>query len=394
MKTLDDIDVKDKRVLVRCDFNVPIEDGIIQDDTRIIEALSTIRELLRQGASVILMSHLGRPKGVRVEELSLKPVAMRLSELLPMDVKFSPDAIGPEVLQMSKNLKPGDVLLLENLRFYPEEKENVPEFAHSLAELADVFVQDAFGTVHRRHASMVGVPEILPCAAGRLLQKEIEFLSKGLEPEHPFVVCLGGAKLETKIPIIENMLDKADIILIGGGMAYTLLKANGKSIGKSLLDENNLPIAENILKKAESTSVDLDLPTDHTVTDNINNPSKVEKIDSSDLPFDLIGVDIGLGTRQRYIQKILGAKTIVINGPMGVFENNEFAEGTRCILRAIVDATRKGASSIAGGGDTVSAIKNLGFNNEDFTHISTGGGASLKFLEGKELPGIEVLGRA
>lgn len=394
MKTLDDIDVKDKRVLVRCDFNVPIEDGIIQDDTRIIEALSTIRELLRQGASVILMSHLGRPKGVRVEELSLKPVAMRLSELLPRDVKFSIDAVGPEVLQMSKNLKPGDVLLLENLRFYPGEKENVPEFAHSLAELADVFVQDAFGTVHRRHASMVGVPKILPCAAGRLLQKEIEFLSKGLEPEHPFVVCLGGAKLETKIPIIENMLDKADIILIGGGMAYTLLKANGRSIGKSLLDENNLSTAENILKKAESISVDLDLPTDHTVTDNINNPSKVEKIDSSDLPFDLIGVDIGIGTRQRYIQKILGAKTIVINGPMGVFENNEFAEGTRCILRAIVDATRKGASSIAGGGDTVSAIKNLGFNNEDFTHISTGGGASLKFLEGKELPGIEVLGRA
>lgn len=391
IKTLNDLSVEGKKVLVRCDFNVPLKQGIIKDDTRIGEAIPTITELLGQGAAVILMSHLGRPDGTRVQDLSLKPVADRLSELLDRDVKFSEDAVGEKALRMSEVLNAGDVLLLENLRFYPGEEENDLEFARSLSGLADVFVQDAFGTVHRKHASMVGVPEILPSGAGKLLQKEIKFLTMGLEPEHPYVVCLGGAKLETKIPIIENMLDKADTILIGGGMAYTLLKAKGISIGKSLLDEENLSTAENILRKAEEKSIDLDIPSDHIASDSLENPGKIEKIAGSDIPDDLIGVDIGQDTQERYARKILAARTIVLNGPMGVFEVEEFAEGTRRILGAIVDATKKGASSIAGGGDTVSAIKNLGFNKEDFTHVSTGGGASLKFLEGNELPGIKVL---
>jgi phosphoglycerate kinase len=391
IKTIDEINVTGKRVLVRCDFNVPLKDGVIQDDTRIVEALPTIKALLDKGAAIILMSHLGRPKGQRVEEFSLKPVAVRLSELLSRDVQFSNEAVGAEVQAKAERMNDGDVLLMENLRYYAEEKENDPEFAKSLASLADFFVQDAFGTVHRKHASMVGVPELLPSVAGLLLQKEIKYLSKGLEPDHPFVVCLGGAKLETKIPIIESMLDKADVILVGGGMAYTLLKAKGNEIGKSLLDEENLQTAVNILKKAEEKSVDLDIPTDHVITDDFELPKEIKQTENADIPEGFMGVDIGKNTQKRYNDKILGAKTIVINGPMGVFEKSEFAEGTKSVLNAIVEATKNGAASIAGGGDTVSAIKNLGFNASGFTHISTGGGASLKFLEGKELPGIQVL---
>ncbi len=390
IKTIEDVNVVNKKVLVRCDFNVPLKDGVIQDDTRIQEALPTITRLLENGCSMILMSHLGRPKGRRVEEYSLKPVAERLSWLIGKEVKFSPDAVGNTAEEMAANLNPGDVMILENLRYYAGEKENDPEFAQSLASLADIFVQDAFGTVHREHASMVGVPELLPSVSGKLLEKEMKYLSMGLEPEHPFVVCLGGAKLETKIPIIENMLDKADVILVGGGMAYTFLKAKGKEIGKSLLDENSIEIAANILKQAAEKSVDLDIPSDHIATSSIDDRNGIE-VTTDDIPVDLMGVDIGPLTRQRYTEKILKAKTIVINGPMGVFEVSEFSNGTNIILDAIVNATSNGVSSIAGGGDTVSAIKNLGIDKNGFTHISTGGGASLKYLEGKELPGIKVL---
>ncbi|MFH1415559.1 MAG: phosphoglycerate kinase [Elusimicrobiota bacterium] len=390
LKTIENLEVAGKKVLVRCDFNVPLKDGVIQDDTRITEALPTIKKLLKKGAAVILVSHLGRPEGKRVDEYSLRPVADRLSELLGISVWFAEEVLGDETSRLASSLEPGDVLLLENLRFYPGEKNNDSEFAKSLASLADLFVQDAFGTVHREHASMVGVAELLPSAAGMLLEKEIKYLSMGLDPEHPLVVCLGGAKLETKIPVIEKMLEKADIILIGGGMAYTLLKAGGKEIGKSLLDENNISTAQMILSKAREYNVDLDMPTDHVAAASLDDPNSVE-ITEVDIPKDLMGVDIGLETRERYAKKIQGARTIVINGPMGVFEVENFSKGTKSVLQAIVEATSNGASSIAGGGDTVSAIKNLGIDTKGFTHISTGGGASLKFLEGKELPGIKVL---
>ncbi|MBN2406303.1 MAG: phosphoglycerate kinase [Elusimicrobia bacterium] len=392
MKKIADLDVEGKKVLVRCDFNVPLKGAAVQDDTRIVEALPTIKALLERRAAVILMSHLGRPDGKAVPEYSLRPVSERLSQLLGREVKFAEDTIGDSAKKLASGLKPGEILLLENLRFNPGEEGNDPGFARSLASMGELFVQDAFGTVHRKHASMVGVPGILPSAAGLLLQKEIEYLSKGLNPERPLLVCLGGAKLETKIPIIENMLEKADTILIGGGMAYTLLKSQGKKVGRSIVDENNISTAENILKKAREKSVDLQLPSDHIATDDFKDPKKIEQTGDDEIPGDLIGVDIAAKTVDKYIKSIMKAKTIVLNGPMGVFEKDEFASGTRRILEAVIESTRKGASSIVGGGDTVSAIENLGFSKDGFSHVSTGGGASLKFLEGKALPGIKVLG--
>lgn len=392
MKKIADLDVEGKKVLVRCDFNVPLKGAAVQDDTRIVEALPTIKALLERRAAVILMSHLGRPDGKAVPEYSLRPVSERLSQLLGREVKFAEDTIGDSAKKLASGLKPGEILLLENLRFNPGEEGNDPGFARSLASMGELFVQDAFGTVHRKHASMVGVPGILPSAAGLLLQKEIEYLSKGLNPERPLLVCLGGAKLETKIPIIENMLEKADTILIGGGMAYTLLKSQGKKVGRSIVDENNISTAENILKKAREKSVDLQLPSDHIATDDFKDPKKIEQTGEDEIPGDLIGVDIAAKTVDKYIKSIMKAKTIVLNGPMGVFEKDEFASGTRRILEAVIESTRKGASSIVGGGDTVSAIENLGFSKDGFSHVSTGGGASLKFLEGKALPGIKVLG--
>ncbi|MEA3506935.1 MAG: phosphoglycerate kinase [Elusimicrobiota bacterium] len=390
-KYLDELNSSGKKVLLRCDFNVPLKGGQIDDDTRIREALPTIKELLDGGAAIILMSHLGRPKGEVVKELSLSVVAERLGELLGRDIKFCPEITGDIARQMASELKEGQVLLLENLRFDPGEKSNSPELAKELAGYADIFVQDAFGTAHREHASMVGVPTQLPSYAGRLLQKEIDYLSKALEPEHPFVVCLGGAKLETKIPVIENMMGRADIILIGGGMAYTLMKAEGREIGKSLFDRANLEVAENILKKAEKSSTSIELPVDHVIADDFDNPQKIENTDDAEIPEDMMALDIGKKTGKLYRDKISGVKTLVFNGPMGVFEKEEFFKGTAAVIKAIIEATEAGAVSIVGGGDTVSAITRLGFSKEKFTHVSTGGGASLKFLEGKELPGIKVL---
>ncbi len=400
MKIISDINVKNKKALVRCDFNVPIfvgrevgrdKEGIIRDDTRIVEALPTIRELLKKGAAVILMSHLGRPKGEVKEEFSLNPVAKRISELLGLEVKFSQDTVGETAKRMSSELKSGEVLLLENLRFSSSEEDNDPVFSEALAELADIFIQDAFGTVHRKHSSMVGVPSILPSVAGRLLEKEIKYLSMGLDPKSPLVVCLGGAKIETKIGIIKNMMGVADTLLIGGGMAYTLLKVKGYEIGKSLLDENYIDVAEDIIKNVEKSGFNLKLPSDYIVTDDISNPKRIEKTVTSEIPADLMGVDIGEKTILDYTAEIMVAKTIILNGPMGVFEKDEFSNGTRKILEAIVNSTKNGAFSIVGGGDTISAINNFGFNVDDFSHVSTGGGASLKFLEGAELPGIKVL---
>ncbi|MFC2091532.1 phosphoglycerate kinase [Elusimicrobiota bacterium] len=390
-KKIDNADVSGKKIIVRCDFNVPLKDGVIQDDTRIREALPTINYLLANEASIILMSHLGRPKGEKVDKYSLKPVAEKLSQIIGKPVKFCPEAYGDIASDMSGNLRKGDVLLLENLRFYPGEEGNDPEFAKNISLNGDIFIQDAFGTVHRKHASMVGIPAILPAFAGKLLQKEIDYLSKGLQPEHPLVVILGGAKLQTKIPIIENMLKKADTILVGGGMAYTFLKVQGHQIGRSLLDEQNISTAEKILDEVQQNSLDMLLPVDHIATDDLDDPKNIEKTGGADIPADLIGVDIGDKTLEQYKKKIMSAKTIILNGPMGVFEKSEFESGTKRILEAVIESTRRGASSIAGGGDTVSAIKNLGFDTDSFTHVSTGGGASLKFLEGKDLPGIIVL---
>ena len=391
IKSIESLPVEGKNVLVRCDFNVPLKDGKITDDTRITEALPTIKALLEKGSAVILMSHLGRPGGKVSAELSLKPVAERLNELLDSEVRFCPEAAGEVARRMASDLKPGAVLLLENLRFYPGEKANDEEFAENLASLADFFVQDAFGTVHREHASMTGVPRRLESAAGRLLEKEIKFLSMALQPEKPLAVCLGGAKIETKLGLIENMLDRADCVLIGGAMAYTLLKQAGVRIGNSLYDENEMKTAENILRKAKEKPLDFILPSDHIEADDIESPGKIENTPDENINTGMAGVDIGSKTAKVFRENILNAKTIVLNGPMGIFEKEEFAKGTEMVLRAIAEATKAGASSILGGGDTVSALKSLNFSKEDFTHVSTGGGASLKFLEGKELPGIKAL---
>ncbi len=392
VKTLSEINCSGRKVLLRCDFNVPVKDSVVGDDTRIREALPTIKELLDGGAAVILMSHLGRPKGAPDPALSLKPVAERLSELLGKKVIFCPETSGEVASRMASELSPGEVMVLENLRFTSKEKENDPGFASELASLGDLFVQDAFGTVHREHASMVGVPSLLESAAGRLLEKEIKYLSRGLEPEHPMVLVLGGAKIETKIGVIEFMLDRADIIIIGGGMAYTLLKEKGHSIGRSLFDAENVETARRIIKKAEEKGVDLVLPVDYIVSDSVDSPRSIDKTQGADIPDELMGVDIGEKTRELFDSKIRQTRTVVLNGPMGVFEISEFSEGTKAVLKSIAGATAAGASTIAGGGDTVAAINGLGFSREDFTHVSTGGGASLKFLEGRELPGIKVLG--
>ncbi len=391
LKTLKDINVNGKRVLVRCDFNVPLEQGQIADDTRIQKALPTIKKLLKEGAAVILMSHLGRPKGEINNELSLRPVAQRLNELLDTKVKFTGDTTGKKAKQTAAELFAGQVYLLENLRFNSGEEENNPEFALSLAELADVFVQDAFGTAHREHASMVGVPKHLESFAGELIQKEVKFLSQGLTPENPFIVCLGGAKITTKIGVIRNMLDKANSILIGGGMAYTLLKAKDVSVGKSLIDEKNIKTAKDILKEADSSKAEILLPVDHIVADSLENPRKIEEIYNENIPRDMMGLDIGRKTAKIYQKELFSARTVVFNGPMGVFEKKQFTRGTLSVLKGIKKATKSGATTILGGGDTVSAVKKLGFSDSDYSHISTGGGASLTFLEGSSLPGIEVL---
>jgi len=388
-KTVKDFDVKGKRVFVRVDFNVPLDDeGNITDDTRIKAALPTITYLIENEAKVILASHLGRPKGKFNPKYSLAPVAKRLSELLNKEVIFASDCIGPQVEELVNKMNPKDVLLLENLRFYPQEEENDREFAKKLAGLADIYINDAFGTAHRAHASTAGIAEYLPSGAGFLMQKEIEIMGKALEnPERPFVAVLGGAKVSDKIGVITNLLNKVDSLLIGGGMAFTFLKAKGYEIGKSLLEEDKIELARSLMKEAEEKGVDLVLPEDIVVTEEIKEGSPYKTVSSSEIPSNLIGVDIGEKTREKFAQIIKRAKLVVWNGPMGVFEIRSFAEGTLAIAKAMAES---GAITIVGGGDSAAAVEQLGFADK-MTHISTGGGASLEFLEGKELPGVAVL---
>jgi phosphoglycerate kinase len=386
--SLSDLDLAGKRVFMRVDFNVPVTDGRITDDTRIEASLPSIKYVLEKGGRLVLASHLGRPKGKPEPKYSLKPVAARLSELLAKTVQFAPDCIGPDVQRMASELKNGDVLLLENLRFHSEEEKNDPAFAKALASLGDVYVNDAFGTAHRAHASTAGIASFMKeAAAGFLMQKEIESLHHALTgAAKPYVSIVGGAKISDKIELIENFLNIADTILIGGAMAYTFLKAKGIAIGKSLVEEDKLDLAKELMTKASARHVALELPVDHVVAAGLDSvDSRIVPV--AQTPPDRMGLDIGPETVKRYSEIIRNAKTIVWNGPMGVFENPKFAAGTFAIARAVAESD---AYSIVGGGDSAAAIAQSGMESR-ITHISTGGGASLEFLSGQKLPGVEVL---
>ncbi|MGQ9626051.1 MAG: phosphoglycerate kinase [Anaerolineae bacterium] len=385
-KTVRDIDCRGKRVLVRVDFNVPLENGQVTDDTRLRAALPTIQYLLDQKAKVILMSHLGRPKGKVKEELRMAPVARRLGELLGRPVKTASDCIGPDVQAAAESLGPGEVLLLENLRFYPEEEANDPEFARKLASLAEIYVNDAFGTAHRAHASTEGVAHHLPAVAGFLMEKELDFLGRALEsPERPFIAILGGAKISDKIGVIENLLPKVDALLIGGGMANTFFKAQGYEVGDSLVEDGSLEVAREMLRKAAGK---LTLPSDVVIADRFADDAARKVVKVGEIPPGWRILDIGPQSVALFKDKLRGAKTVVWNGPMGVFEFPNFAEGTVELARAL--AGLKGCMSIIGGGDSVAAVEKAGLADR-ITHISTGGGASLEFLEGRELPGVVAL---
>lgn len=389
-KTIRDIDVKCKHVIVRCDFNVPQQDGKITDDSRIVAALPTIEYLIKNGAKTVLMSHLGRPKGEAKMEYSLKPVAERLGELLQKDIKFisCSEVVNEEVKAAATNLTEGEVMLLENVRFRKEETDNDPDFAKELASLGDIFVQEAFGTAHRAHASTAGIANYLPAVSGFLIEKEVRFLGNAVEnPERPFVAIMGGAKVGDKIPVIENLLKKVDTLIIGGGMAYTFFKAMGLEIGKSILDEDNVSLAGSLMKKAEKCGVKLLLPVDVVAAKEFNNDAEAAVFDRKNIPADMMGLDIGPKTVEVFSTALDDARTVVWNGPMGVFEMNNFAKGTLAIAEKL---SAINAVTIIGGGDSAAAVEQFGLA-EKMSHISTGGGASLEFLEGKELPGIAVI---
>ncbi len=388
-KTIRDVDVRGRKVLVRVDFNVPLEDGRVADDTRIRAALPTIQYLLDNGAAVILMSHLGRPKGQPNPKYSLRPVAEHLSHLLGKPVKFAPEPVGPQAEALARDLQPGEVLLLENTRFHPGERKNDPEFARQLAALAGpdgLFVNDAFGSAHRAHASVVGVAQYLPAVAGFLMEKELDFLGRLLTaPEHPFVAILGGAKISDKIGVIRSLLEKSDTLLIGGGMANTFLKAQGLEVGDSLVEEEALEEAKRLLVEGGEKLV---LPVDAVIADRFAADAACRVVSVKEVPSGWRILDIGPETVKRFRDVLKGARTVFWNGPMGVFEFPAFAEGTFAIARALADL--EGAVTVIGGGDSVAAVKQAGVA-EKITHISTGGGASLEFVEGKELPGVKVL---
>lgn len=390
-KTVSDIDLKGKKVLMRADFNVPLdENGIITDETRITAALPTINYILEQGASLILMSHMGRPKNQPNPKYSLEPVAKKLSELLKKPVIFNDDGAvtGSVTVAAAAGLKPGEVLLLQNTRFRAEEEKNDQGFSKELADLGDVFVNDAFGTAHRAHASTVGIAEFLPGVSGFLIQKELDFMGKALEnPERPFVAILGGSKVSDKIGVINNLLEKVDTLIIGGGMAFTFLKAQGYEIGKSLLEEDKLELANELVAKAKAKGVNLLLPVDVVAAEAFAADASFVVVDINAIPAGSMGLDIGPVTAANFTKAILGAKTVIWNGPMGVFEMAAFAKGTEAVAKAMSDSE---AITIIGGGDSAAAVKILGYE-EGMSHISTGGGASLEFLEGKKLPGIEIL---
>ncbi|MHB1652391.1 MAG: phosphoglycerate kinase [Desulfitobacteriaceae bacterium] len=382
-------DVKNKRVLVRADFNVPLGgDGQITDDTRIRAALPTLEYLVHEGSKVILASHFGRPKGQRNMKYSLQPVAARLSELLGQEVPLAPDCVGEATKEMVAKLQPGQVLLLENVRFHPEEEKNDPVFAKELASLADIFVNDAFGTAHRAHASTEGVAHYIPAVAGLLMQKEVEIMGKALEnPERPFVAIIGGAKVSDKIGVIENLLNKVDRLIIGGGMANTFLKAQGYSMGKSLLEEEKVELAGQLLTKAKDRGVRLELPDDVVVATGLAEGVSSRVVLVTGISEDEMALDIGPESAEKFASFLADAKTIVWNGPLGVFENPSFAQGTERIAQAVAASH---ATTIVGGGDSVAAVEKMGVADQ-ITHISTGGGASLEFLEGKILPGVAAL---
>ena len=389
-KTVYDVDVKGRKVLLRCDFNVPQnkETGEITSDKRIVAALPTIRYLLDQGAAVIACSHLGKPKGEWKEKLSLAPVAKRLSELLGREVIFARDVIGEDAKAKASALKGGEIMLLENLRFHIEEEKNDPAFARELASMAELYVSDAFGTVHRAHASTAGVAAFLPAVSGLLVARELDVMGKALDdPRRPFVAVLGGAKVSDKIGVINNLLEKADTIIIGGGMAYTFIKAQGGEIGKSLLEADKTDYALEMIEKAKSKGVKLLLPTDTIAAKEFSVDAEPVTVDSMKIPADMMGMDIGPETCKAFCAAVKGAGTIVWNGPMGVFEFPAFANGTKAMARALAES---GAVTIIGGGDSAAAAEQLGFADK-ITHISTGGGASLEFLEGRELPGVACL---
>ena len=391
-KSVDDINVKGKRVQVRCDFNVPLKEGKITDENRLVAALPTIKKLIADGGKVILCSHLGKPKGEPKPELSLAPVAVRLSELLGQEVKFAadPEVVGPNAKAAVEAMKDGEVVLLENTRYRAEETKNGEAFSKDLASLCDVYVDDAFGTAHRAHCSNVGVTQYVDTAVvGYLMQKEIDFLGNAVDnPVRPFVAILGGAKVADKLNVISNLLEKCDTLIIGGGMAFTFLKAQGKEIGKSLVDDTKLDYCREMVEKAAKLGKKLLLPVDAAVAasfpDPIDAPIEVQNVSVDAIPADTMGLDIGPETAKLYADTVKSAKTVVWNGPMGVFENPTLAQGTIAVAKALADTE---ATTIIGGGDSAAAVNQLGFGDK-MTHISTGGGASLEFLEGKELPGV------
>ncbi|MDR7401873.1 MAG: phosphoglycerate kinase [Armatimonadota bacterium] len=387
-KTIRDVDVAGRRVLVRVDFNVPLDDGRVADDRRIREALPTIQELRRRGARVILASHLGRPEGKVVESLRMDPVARRLSELLDAPVRKLADCVGPEVERAVAEMRDGDVILLENVRFHPGEEANDPEFARALASLADLYVNDAFGTAHRAHASTVGVARYLPAVAGLLMERELEYLSRALEdPRRPFVAILGGKKVSDKIGVIRNLLGRADTLLIGGAMAYTFLRARGYGVGASLCEVDRLDLARSLLEEAERRRVPLLLPEDVVVADRFAPDAAVRVVPAEAIPEGWMGMDIGPQTAAAFSRVVRTAGTVVWNGPLGVCEFVPFAAGTRMVAEA---AAASGAVTIVGGGDTAAALQQMGLADR-MSHVSTGGGASLEFLEGKVLPGVAAL---
>ncbi len=395
VKSVEDLTLKGKRVIVRCDFNVPLDENLnITDEKRIIASLPTIRYVLEKNAKLILMSHLGRPKGEIVPEMSLSPVAKSLSKHLGKKVSLASDCIGTDVESMVSSMNDGDVVLLENLRYHAEETANEPKFSKQLAALADVYINDAFGTAHRAHASTEGITHFIDeVGCGYLLKKEIDFLLGAIEnPKRPFVAVIGGVKISGKIEVITSLLKKADILLVGGGMMFTFYKAMGLEIGKSVLEEDKIELAEEILKQAESSDCDFMLPVDAVVADEFANDANTKIVKHDSIPAGWLGLDIGPETMELFASKIKNAGTIVWNGPVGVFEMDSFAKGTQSIAESMADATAQDAITIIGGGDSAAAIAKLGLDDK-FSHISTGGGASLELLEGKTLPGLSALDR-
>ncbi|GAM15850.1 phosphoglycerate kinase [Mesobacillus selenatarsenatis] len=388
-KTVKDVDVKGKRVFCRVDFNVPMKDGQVTDETRIRAALPTIQYLVDQGAKVLLASHLGRPKGQAVEELRLTPVAKRLSELLGKDVKKTDEAYGESVKSEIDSMNEGDVLLLENVRFYPGEEKNDPELAKAFAELADVYVNDAFGAAHRAHASTEGIAKHLPAVSGFLMEKELDVLGKALSnPERPFTAIIGGAKVKDKIGVIDNLLEQVDNLIIGGGLAYTFVKAQGHEVGKSLLEEDKIELAKGFMEKAKAKGVNFYMPVDAIVADDFSADANTKVVAIEEIPADWEALDIGPKTAETYRDVIQKSKLVIWNGPMGVFEIDKFAQGTKAVAQALADAND--TYSVIGGGDSAAAVEKFNLA-EKMSHISTGGGASLEFMEGKQLPGVVAL---